>query len=290
MIPETPDGSTSSSFYAMVTSVSSGFFATMGVPIRSGRDFSAVESTVVGEANVAIVSEQLAAKMWGQQNPLGKRLRIDGSPTQWLVVGVVGDVAASPLAGKSPRCYVPLAQLLPPVATMVLRTDDPSRLISTLSEDQPNGDQTALLDIHRLADSMGTVYMPVRLTALVLGLLGALGLAIAILGVYGVMAFFVSQRTREFGVRRALGATGWQIQLMVVHEGLRMLVLGTIPGICLALIAARFLERSLYQVVPYDLFVFGLVPVTLVVVGLAASMIAAVRASRVEPTTALRQT
>ena len=123
---------------------------------------------------------------------------------------------------------------------------------------------------------------------LVLGSLGALGLGIAVLGLYGVMAYVVSQRTREFGIRKALGASGPQLYSLVLRQGLRMLIFGVVPGVIVAFIGAAFLRHVLYGIEPHDPLTFVGVPLALVLVGVAASYLPARRAAGVEPNVALR--
>ena len=115
-----------------------------------------------------------------------------------------------------------------------------------------------------------------------------LGFGIAILGLYGVMAYFVGQRTREFGIRRALGATSERIYAIVIRSSLRMLVLGVMAGLPMAFIAAGLLRRLLYGIAPHDLLTFSVVPLALVAAGVGSSWLAARRAARVTPTEALR--
>jgi ABC-type antimicrobial peptide transport system permease subunit len=148
--------------------------------------------------------------------------------------------------------------------------------------------ELAVFDVRTVEQTVGMALLPIRGAALVLGMLGLLAFGIAMLGVYGVLAYVVSQRTREFGIRKALGATNAGLYGLVIGAGFRMLILGAIPGVLLAFLAARLLGRLLYGIAPHDPIAFTLVPAVLLMVGLCACAVAARRAARIDPTVALR--
>ena len=143
-------------------------------------------------------------------------------------------------------------------------------------------------DVKTTAESLDVYMAPLRIAALVFGTLGALGLLIAVLGVYGVMSYFVSRRTREFGIRRALGATRLNIYQVVVRSGLGMLTLGIGTGVPIAFLGSILLEHYLYGISPHDVITFVTVPIVLLAVGVGAACLAARRGASVEPHAALR--
>lgn len=274
--------------YAGSSTVSAGFFGTLVIVLRRGRDFT--DSDGPGAPYVVIVNERVATKFWPGQDPISRRLSI-GSERGWLeVVGVAADTASGLTGPPSLYFYRPAAQAYSPKMSVVVRSiADPAAMLEPLRQTLRGVDpDVAVFDVRTVADTVGLLLTPIRLTALVLGSLGALAFGIAVLGVYGVMAFVVSQRTREFGVHKALGASERQIHAMVLRQGFRMLVRGVLPGLVMALIGAGFLQHILYGVQPRDPLTFVVIPIALMATGLAACYMPARRAARVDPNVALR--
>jgi putative ABC transport system permease protein len=272
---------------AQYSSVSPGFFAALHVSLLRGRDFS--DADVAASPRVAIVSPELAAECWPGRDPLGQRFRLSADQPLIEVVGVAAAIATG-LRQPFPFIYLPLAQDQPRRLSLIVTTrDNPRALIEPLRRLVWRVDPSLPIDdVKTTAESLDVYMAPLRIAALVFGTLGVLGLVIAVLGLYGVMSYFVSRRTREFGIRRALGATRLNIHLVVLRSGLGMLLLGVGTGLPMAFLGSILLEHYLYGVSPHDAATFVAVPVALVCVGMAAASLAARRAARVEPSVALR--
>jgi ABC-type antimicrobial peptide transport system permease subunit len=275
-------------FYARSAAVSPGFFRTLGVSLQRGREF--VDTDVAVSPPVVIVSAFTAGKFWPHQDPIGKRVLVGGRPLE--IVGVATNTQTG-WAGDPPVpvVYVPVEQAYSTSMSVLVRTNsNPAAALEPLrSAIHVVDPEVAVVDASTVADAVGKVLVPIRIAAIVLGSLGLIGFGIAVLGLYGVVAYVVSQRTREFGIRKALGANGSQIHVAVLIQGLRMLGLGVVPGLLVAVIGAGFLRHLLYGVEPHDPLTFIGVPLVLVLVGLAASVIPARRAARVDANVALRE-
>jgi putative ABC transport system permease protein len=267
---------------------SPGFFATLGIPLRRGRDFT--DRDQLGSPPVTIVSARLADRLWPGANPIGRRIGI-GLSSEWLeVIGVAADISPDPRLPNALFLYRPIAQAYSPKLTLLVKAAaNPETLIDPLRERlRAIAPDVAVFDMRPVRDALGLQVPTLRVVSIVLASLGALGFGIAMLGVYGVVAFSVSQRQREFGVYAAVGATPNQIVAMVLRQSIRMLAFGVVPGLILALIAAGLLRFLLYGIQPRDPVTFIVVPAAVMAAGLAASFIPARRAARVNPSQALR--
>jgi len=172
---------------------------------------------------------------------------------------------------------------------LAVTTGDPAALVEPLRRAVSSVDpDLPLLETKTLAQGFDLMLAPLRVITLVVGSLGLLGFGIAVIGLHGVTAYFVSQRTREFGIRRALGATAAGIVAVVLRAGLKMLLLGIVTGVPVAFAVSGLLRTLLFGISPHDPLTFAAVPLLLVAVGLASSCIAARRAAGVEPAEALR--
>jgi predicted permease len=288
LLPEGQVSAGRADVYAGSAQVSPGFFQTVGIPIRRGRDFADTDGP--GAPPVIIVSERVAKRFWPGQDPIGRRLGVGSERGLFEIIGVAADTATSLTGTSTAYVYRPVAQSYSPKMSVVIRAPGrPATLLEPLRQALRAVDSdVAVFDVRTVADSVGLLLVPIRLTALVLGTLGVLAFGIAVIGVYGVMAFVVSQRTREFGVHKALGASESQIHAMVLRQGFRMLIRGVLPGLVLALIGAGFLQHILYGVQPRDPLTFVVIPLVLLTTGLAACYLPARRAARVDPNVALR--
>jgi putative ABC transport system permease protein len=270
------------------TQISTRFFETAGIPVRLGRDFT--DSDSMGRPRVAIVSERAASLLWSEQNPLGRTLRVAGEGA-FEVVGVVANTATGfqdPAPGA--HVYVPLSQRYSPKVSLLVRSHgDPKRILEPLraivNRQVP---EVPLVSLTTLADGIAVLGAPIRAAALVLGLLALLGVGIALLGVYGVVAYSASQRQREFGVRRALGATDLQVHLIAIRQAVPGLMAGLSVEILVALAGAGLLRHLLYGVQPYDPLTFIGAPVVLVLDGLLSSFVAARRGTRIDPSALMK--
>ena len=283
------------------------YFPTLGIRLQSGRLFTDVEQTQ--RRNVVIVNEQLASTVWPGENAIGKRLRwgldVPQNPNPWLtIIGVVGDVADGPL-GVEPylHAYEPFVQFpdfmlekFPGLGSfgrdvkLALRTDgDPRALAGAVRGEITAIDRKlAIQSISTMSNRVAEVVAPRRFSAVILGGFAAGSLLLAGIGLYGVLAFGVSERRREIAVRLALGAKPREIVRMVVGHGLRLVSIGGVLGVGAAYVGASAVGSFLYRTDSRDAVAFGTVPILLLVVGLLACLLPAYRASRVQSLTALR--
>jgi putative ABC transport system permease protein len=271
------------------------YFRAMGIPLRSGRFFG--EHDTHDAEPVVIVNDELARKQWPGQDPIGKRLRI-GSPggrtPPWrTVVGVVGNVKTQwPTPEFFPELYLPYRQYpwdLAPRHLIVRSASNPTRLaalirreVAALDEEQPVADVRTLEEVIRQAVG------PQRFAMTLLGVFAGLALLLAGVGIYGVMAYSVSQRTHEIGIRVALGANRSRVLGMVVVQAMVLALIGANIGLAGALGLTRFLSGLLFGISPTDPLTFAVVLPLLVGVALLASYIPARRAAKVDPLVALK--
>ena len=279
-----PDGREPS---AAIRVVSAGYLDTMRIPLVEGRFFN--DGDVPGGARVAIVNRVLAQR-FGGQSPVGRRVRHTDS--DWLtVVGVIGDVRHSTLTqAPAPEIYVPMSQAGPAMmmlaARTVLRPEDLTGPIrAAIHEIDPAQPVYHVKTLDTLVtDSTG----PQRMSATMVGLFGALALVLAAIGIYGVVSYGVSQRTREFGVRLALGATPGDLLRQVLRNGGSLIGIGVAIGVAAALAASRLLASALFAVSGADPATYTGVAFLLAITGLLACAVPAWRASNTRPVNALR--
>jgi len=268
------------------------YFRAMGIPLRQGRFFSREDTQQT--MRVVIVNEELARRQWPGQNPLGKHMRVNENGKPWLtVVGVVGNVRTNwPGPEFLQEFYLPYTQYPWDVAprNLVVRTSmNPSALaaaiqreVAALDKDQP------VSNIRTLEDVVGEAVGAQRFAMILLGAFAVLALILASVGIYGVMAYSVSQRTHEIGIRMALGARGSNVLGMVVGEALVLALAGAGIGLAGALGLTRLLSSLLYNVSPSDPLTLAMVCLVLLGVSALASYIPARRATRIDPIVALR--
>ena len=267
---------------------SPGYFKSLDIPVSAGRGFDSRD--VIGSPPVAIVNAALANFFFKGQNPIGQRIRI--RDTLWReVVGVTRDVRQHLLErAPIPAVYIPYAQDPWGNANLVVRTTaDPASLTHTiereihaLDADQP------LAAIRTMDEVVDRSLAARRFTLTLIGLFTTIALALAAIGVYGVIAYNISQRTREMGVRIALGALPRDVVALVVRDGLKLAAIGVAAGLVVAIALAPVLRSMLYAVTPRDPATFVAVGVMVTAVALIASWLPARRASRVDPVDALR--
>jgi putative ABC transport system permease protein len=267
---------------------SEGYFSTLGVPLLQGRDF--VNGDDREATPVAVVNRALADRFFADRSPLGQRLSTDGGANWLTVVGVVADVLHRPDAAAEPALYVPLRQS-GFAQQLFVRTRGPvpatlerelRQAVYAVDAEQPIDSFETLADTRRAA-----VASP-RLLATLLLLFAGVGLAVTCAGIIGLVAFSVSQRTRELGVRLALGATGGGVLRMVVGDAVRLCLFGLGLGLVLALALGRFARSLLFEISPHDPLTFAAVAAVVVSAALGASLLPALRTARLDPTRALR--
>jgi predicted permease len=274
-----------------------GYFEALRIPLRRGRLFTAQDAP--GARRVAVVDEELAARYWPGQNPIGRRVSLgapDGQPPAWIeVVGVVGHAKQEGLdADARVQLYLPFAQSPTGQLAVAVRAaggaaGDPERLLPLLRAAVREVDRDLpLADVRTLESRVDASVGPRRLSALLLGGFATLALVMASLGLYGVMAYAVAQRTRELGVRLALGAARGNVLGLVLRQGLTLALAGGAVGLAGALALSRLLQSQLYGVRAADPATLAGVVLLLGAVAFVAALVPARRATRVDPAVALR--
>jgi putative ABC transport system permease protein len=267
------------------------YFRAMGISLLKGRAFT--EQDHAGAAQVVIVNEILARKVFGTQNPIGQQLNFGDSQKNdlWEVIGVVSDIHDFGLEEKvRGNIYRPFAQIPLPVVAFVVRTSGrPSDLTSAVKQAIWSVDKEQpiykIIGVDRLAsESLGLR----RVSSVLLGAFSALALLLAGLGIYGVTAFSVAQRTHEIGVRMALGAQPESVLKMIMGYGMRIVIAGMAIGLAGALGLSRVVASLLYGVKPTDVMTFIFTSLLLAFIALVACYVPARRAMRVDPMVALR--
>lgn len=277
--------------------VSPGYFAALGIPLKAGRDFSDGDDRQ--HPGVVIINERLAQLYWPGENPIGKRLTVGppeevklyGKAVSREIVGVIANVKLLALRDEfNPELYVPVAQLPEANMSLVLRGKVPAetlingmrQVVTALDPNQPI----------RRAQTMQTAVersvAPQRFVALLLGVFAGVAIVLALVGIYGVMSYSVTQRTQEIGIRMALGAEPRGVLWLVISHGMKLTVLGVGVGLAGALLLTKVLASLLYGVEATDLTTFGGVALVLTVSALLACFFPARRATKVDPLIALR--
>jgi putative ABC transport system permease protein len=271
--------------------VSPGYFRTMGIPINLGREFT--EQDREGTAGVLIINETMARRFWNGQNPLGQRISINGENGPFLeIVGVARDSKYKSLEeGPTALVYQSLLQAnYQPRLNMIVRTsDDPQNMLGTVRNQVREMDsKLPLVDMQTMAQQVSLALLPARAAAWFLGLFGLLALVLAAIGLYGVVAYSVSQRTHEIGIRMTLGARPRDVLLMILREGMTLVLIAIVIGLSLAFVATRLLSGFIYGISSTDPLTFAGVAFLLALVALIASYLPARHATTVEPNVALR--
>jgi putative ABC transport system permease protein len=279
-------------FFEM-TIISTGYFQTTGIPLLAGRAFN--ESDTGKSPGVAIVNKTLAGRYWPAGQAIGKRLSSssdnDGHPNWCEIVGVVDDVRDVDII-KPPKAevYLPVSQNLTSSMNLLVRTDGDSNsqerairdAVWSIDRDQP------VQDMSTLEQAVARSEAEPKFHTLLLGIFAALGLAITLVGIYGVISYSVSQRTREIGIRMALGAQSRDVLRQVLWEGMRLALAGLLIGIIAALALTRVLTSLLFEVRATDPATFVVTSSLLVCVAFTACYFPARRATKVDPLVALR--
>jgi predicted permease len=277
--------------YGLVGVVTPGLFETLGIPLVRGRDFT--EHDDANAAAVTILNETLAGRLWPGEDPIGKRVRFGGvdAPTR-EVIGVARDARYKTLGeGPQPYLYRPVAQLYGSDLSLLVRSQgDPALLSDAVRREVRALDSR--LPLSRLAtmdEHMGFALWWTRMGAALASVFGALALVLAAVGLYGVLAYSVSQRTREIGIRMALGARPGDVVRLVVGDGLRLGLAGVGVGLLAGVLLGRVMSSLLYGVGSADPATFAGLALLLCATALLASYVPARRAARVDPMVALRQ-
>jgi putative ABC transport system permease protein len=285
-------------------SFSPGYLSVFKIPVERGRDFN--ETDTLGNPGVVLINEELAKEVWKGEDPVGQRILIGSGmdPTMEepprTIVGIVGDTHNNGL-GNPPDAMmmVPTAQVVDGYAASysdtsamlwVVRTrGDPHAVIPAFTEQlRLASGNSPVAHIRTMEEVMGRSTSHENLTMLLLSIFGAVALLLAAVGIYGLMAYSVAQRTQEMGIRMALGADRSAIRRLVVWHGMRLALVGVGLGVCVAFALTRLIASFLFGVKPWDPAVFAAVPFVLAMVALISVWLPAARAARVDPIEALR--
>ncbi|HEY9225950.1 MAG TPA: ABC transporter permease [Gemmatimonadaceae bacterium] len=285
---EGSDGHDDGATIANMRGITPTYFSTLAVPVLRGRAFTAADAA--DAPKVAIVSRGLAKRLYGDVDPVGRRISNGGD--QWKeIVGVVDDMRASGLKQDAPpEMYVPSTQWINGGQTILVRGNVPVlTLVSQIRRAVGAIDPLIpLTNVSTMEQAVANQAAMDRFSTWLLALLGGTGLILAIVGVYGVVGYVVAQRSHEFGVRMALGASASEVGWLVVRQGLVLASGGVTIGLALALGLTRVLQTMLFGITPHDPLTFVSVAVLLALVAVAASYVPARRATRVDPLRALR--
>jgi predicted permease len=281
----------------MLHTVVPGYFEVLGLTLKQGRLFEPRDN-VAGAAPVAIVNESFARRFWPSYprgvTPVGDRLFVPILPkgsSSLEIVGVVADVRHSgPQTEANTQVYIPDIIYPPQMAFLALRADgDPLRVVNAIrAEVRAIDPNQSVTDVRMMDDLLQQSVGDRHVAARVLGLFAVVAVLLAVIGLYGVMAFSVAQRGQEIGVRRALGAGHRDVLWMVMAQGLRVTLIGVACGVIGAYASTRLLESLVFGVATRDIRTFVVVPFVLVLIALLASLIPAWRAARIDPAGALR--
>ena len=259
----------------------------------AGRDFA--ESDTVDSVPVAIVSEELVRQQFADGSPLGRRLRINvehangREDVEWTVVGVVGNTRSSLDGPVRQTIFVPRSQRPGRAITFFVRTEqDPLSLTTSVAGTIHAMERETPVDVRRLDDVVGNTIARPRAIVMLLGVFALVALGLAAVGVYGVIAYSVRERTQEIGVRMALGATSMSVFRLVIGRALRLVSIGVVAGLIAAGMLTRLLERLLFEVQPLDPWTFAGSAAVLLAVATIAAYVPARRGMLMAPVEALR--
>jgi putative ABC transport system permease protein len=276
-----------------INAVGTGHFRTLKIPLLDGRDFTNLDTD--SSPHVAIVNETLAQRFWPGQRAVGQRLRpvgSNGDPHEAIeVIGIVKTSKYISVGEEArPFLYRPLSQAYTPRITMLVRSaGSPAATLSIAKEAVRELDSgLAVFNAATLAEATAISLLPARVAGALLGALGVLALVLAALGTYGVLSFLVRARTREIGIRVAIGAGPATVALLIARQAMTWTIVGALIGVGLALGLTRFIQSFLYGISPTDAMTFTVVTCLLAAVAAIAAVFPAWRASRIDPLVALR--
>ncbi|HXX22957.1 MAG TPA: ABC transporter permease [Terriglobia bacterium] len=270
--------------------VSRGYFATMGIPVLEGRPFD--ERDRIGSPRVCLINRSFARRFFPGQDPIGRRLVVSWSseaPTE--IVGVVGDIRQNgPAQDPRPTVFLAQAQVPAYITHLVVRTSgDPKLLVNAIKHCVHEVDKgQSVAEVKTMDDYVSESLARPRVYSAMVTTFAILALALAAIGIYGVISYSVSKRAHEIGIRMALGARRGSVLGLVMKQGLRLALIGTALGLIGALVLTRFLSSFLYGVKPTDPLTFIAVSALLTAVALSATYLPARRATKVDPMVALR--
>jgi len=277
-----------------VSMVSRDLFRTLKIPLLRGRTFDAQDTH--GSTDRIVVNEVLARKIFPGENPLGQRILAGENDVQgWTIVGVVGNVRARDLGAEpEPLIYRCICQSHTPflsrMAFIIRTARDPQAAIRAVEGQVYAVDRNQpVFDVRTMEERLARSLAPQRFHLLLVGTFAGIAIVLAAMGVYGVMSYLVTRRTREIGIRIAMGARPDQVERLVLGESVALAVVAALAGLGGAWGLTRYLKSMLYGVTALDAATFAAMPVVLIAIAAAAAFIPARRAARVDPMTALRE-
>ena len=266
------------------------YFQTMGIPLVQGREFTEADTSKA--PNVVIINETMARTFWPNESPIGKRISDNGQPGPYRVVVGVARESKYLTLGEAPRpyYYIPLQQDFFPSARLHVRTvGDPQSMVNTVRTIVRGVDATVpISNVQTGGEHLGLALLVPRIGAMLLGPAGVVALVLGIIGLYGVMSYSVARRTKEIGIRMALGAQEVDVLRMVMKEGMGLVGIGLLLGLTVALVITRVLTSFLYGISATDPLTFVAVSLILIAVALVSIFIPARKALKVQPNIALR--
>ncbi|HKS26904.1 MAG TPA: ABC transporter permease [Pyrinomonadaceae bacterium] len=285
-----PPGSSSSSVISNTRIVSPDYFRVMEIPLLKGRYFT--EQDKMGAPEAVIVDEQLAARFWPNESALGKRLQQRNKPDSWkTVVGVISSARQYSTEKEPPiTVYYPHEQYMARNMYVLVRTtSDPASLAGAVTREiQSIDSELPIFDINTMEQRLYDSLARQRFSMMLLALFAAVALVLALIGIYGVMTYWVNQRVHEIGIRMALGAQPGNILRLVIRQALLLVSVGIAAGLAGAFALTRIMSSLLFNVSATDRLTFALLPLLLAGIALLSSYIPARRAARVDPMIALR--
>jgi putative ABC transport system permease protein len=237
-----------------------------------------------------VINETMAKKFWPDEDALGKRFKFFGQQNFQQVVGIAKDSKYN-FIGEEPTAYIyqPMTQVYQPQVSLFVRSANPASIIGTARGQVQQLDRNLpLTGVFTLTEIVDQSLWAPRMGAWLLAVFAGLSLVLAVIGIYGVMAYSVSQRTRELGIRMALGASRTDVVRLVVVQGLKLTIAGVLIGLAVSFAATRLVVNLLFGVSPTDIVTFSVVPTVLALAALGASYLPALRATRIDPLIALR--
>jgi len=271
-----------------ISVVGARYLETLGIPLLRGRTL--VDTDQPNTPIAVVVNETMAKRFWPDQEAVGKRFKFFGQDHFTQVVGIAMDSKYNFIGEEpTPFIYQSTTQVYQPQLSLFVKADRPSAALGTVRGEVQQLDRTLpLTGVFTLSDIFGQSLWAPRMAASLLAVFAGLSLLLAVIGIYGVMAYAVSLRTRELGIRMALGAGRSDVLRLVVMDGLRLTAMGVASGLAASLAVTRLIVGLLYGVSPTDLVTFTVVPVLLAAAALGASYLPALRATRIDPMVALR--
>jgi predicted permease len=266
------------------------YFETVGIPIVRGRAFT--DNDRQGATPVIIINEAMAKQFYPDQEAVGRRLHLYNRPPAREIIGIAKNIKYNTVGEPDTAyMYLPLEQNYnSQVIVQVRAAGDPDAVLGTVRRELQAVEPTLpLLNVNTYRSIISTSLWAPRMGASLLAVFGSLALALAAVGLYGVMSYSVTQRTREIGIRMALGASGVHVRAMMVRQGLWLAIGGTVIGLAGAFWLSRVAQNLLFGITGADIVTFTVVPLALLSVAAIATLLPALRASRIDPTVALRE-